>query len=804
MSSIEEPNFLDTLRTEAKTAQPGILPKNTKFESYIGHTVINISNVNLDQDQISALEKGLTFCPTPGLPDKSQIWLDFKEFHRRLELMEFFSRDQTDSIQPQVSQSIIDFMNQNAREDQSDSDNESTLNKELQQKFKPKSTWRPKPPNRTLDLFQRSVKQEILKSKFKPIRHKNITKGENIGMNKLTSNPHIIIKKADKGSAVVVMNTIDYLREGYRQLQDEKFYQKIPEDITPQISEKIVEELTQMRSLNLITEKNFDYLNVPNPKEARFYMLPKIHKKGVPGRPICSSINHPTANISKFVDEHIKKYVPQTKSYVRDTQHFISRIKQLGKIPEGALLVTLDVSSLYTNIPNQEGLIAVADHLRKDPDKRKMGPHILNLLKLVLHSMSFSFNGDHYLQIGGTAMGTATAPNYANLFMDRFETKALANWPLKPLLWLRFIDDIWMVWTHGEDQLNEFITYLNSIHPTIKFTHESSLTHINFLDTTVKINQDRELYTTLYEKPTDTHLYLHYTSAHHAPSKAKGPYGQFLRLRRICTYDNDFNMNADKLIGYYLKRGYPEKALRKHYNRASKFTQDELLAVTRKDPVKTPVMVTNYNPGNPNIKELIHKNWNIITNSQDCGSIFKDKPLVGFRRLPNLRDKLTNATLIYPPTTDTETKPYLPVCTRLGKCTYCPLIKKKGSVKCNFTHKLFNTQNLPKNFSCEINNVIYLITCSKCNKHYVGETSRAFRQRMYEHRHSVQKADTIDTPVSRHFTSDGHNHKNMQFSVLEWCTPKFEASNTSKRRRIELSWMFKLHSLAPIGINQFV
>ena len=60
------------------------------------------------------------------------------------------------------------------------------------------------------------------------------------------------------------------------------------------------------------------------------------------------------------------------------------------------------------------------------------------------------------------------------------------------------------------------------------------------------------------------------------------------------------------------------------------------------------------------------------------------------------------------------------------------------------------------------------------------------------------------TPVSRHFTSDGHNHKNMQFSVLEWCTPKFEASNTSKRRRIELSWIFKLHSLAPIGINQFV
>ena len=93
-------------------------------------------------------------------------------------------------------------------------------------------------------------------------------------------------------------------------------------------------------------------------------------------------------------------------------------------------------------------------------------------------------------------MGTAAAPNYANLFMDRFETKALNNWPLKPLIWLRFIEDIFMIWTHGEDKSEEFITYLNGIHPTIKFTSEQSYTNISFLDTTVKINDNRELYTT--------------------------------------------------------------------------------------------------------------------------------------------------------------------------------------------------------------------------------------------------------------------------------------------------------------------
>ena len=66
-------------------------------------------------------------------------------------------------------------------------------------------------------------------------------------------------------------------------------------------------------------------------------------------------------------------------------------------------------------------------------------------LKLVLNSINFEFNGDHYLQIGGTAMGTALAPNYANLFIDRFETRTSENWQLKPLLWLRFIYDIFMI-----------------------------------------------------------------------------------------------------------------------------------------------------------------------------------------------------------------------------------------------------------------------------------------------------------------------------------------------------------------------
>ena len=86
-----------------------------------------------------------------------------------------------------------------------------------------------------------------------------------------------------------------------------------------------------------------------------------------------------------------KYYVPKTASYVRDMQHFISRLKTIGTLPEGALLVTLDVSSLYTNIPIGEGILAVAVHLRRDRTKDSITPYLLKLLELVLHSTQIAF-----------------------------------------------------------------------------------------------------------------------------------------------------------------------------------------------------------------------------------------------------------------------------------------------------------------------------------------------------------------------------------------------------------------------------
>ena len=110
---------------------------------------------------------------------------------------------------------------------------------------------------------------------------------------------------------------------------------------------------------------------------------------------------------------------------------------------------------------------------------------LIEMLAQVLSYNNFQFDGKNYLQIGGTAMGTRVAPSYANIFMNDFEKKHVYTHHLQPLAWYCYIDDIFCLWQHGEEELEKFTTHLNSVHETIKFTIEKSSTSVSFLDTEV-------------------------------------------------------------------------------------------------------------------------------------------------------------------------------------------------------------------------------------------------------------------------------------------------------------------------------
>ena len=136
---------------------------------------------------------------------------------------------------------------------------------------------------------------------------------------------------------------------------------------------------------------------------------------------------------------------------------------------------------------------------------------LVSWLEIVLTKNNFKFNGENYLQIGGTAIGTRVAPSYANLFMHKLEEELIESYPLKPKIWLRYIDDVFFIWEHGLKEMNKWVTHLNNAHLSIKFTCEHSFKEIHFLD---KVDQSQSLYTVFLLCKSDSHNYLLYSSVH--------------------------------------------------------------------------------------------------------------------------------------------------------------------------------------------------------------------------------------------------------------------------------------------------
>ena len=191
-----------------------------------------------------------------------------------------------------------------------------------------------------------------------------------------------------------------------------------------------------------------------------------------------------TEKISAYVDTFLRKYTPRISSCIKDTTHFLNILKH-KKIQNTDLVVTIDVKSLYTNIPHTEGIAPIT---RMIEDTRLDTLHkmfICNLTHQVLTKNYFKFSGQMYIQKQDTAMGTRMGPNYAIIFMHYLESNMLNKSTLKPKTWLRFIDDIFMIWPHGIQALTLFMDMINSHHPTIKFTFEYSKKDIPFLDTIV-------------------------------------------------------------------------------------------------------------------------------------------------------------------------------------------------------------------------------------------------------------------------------------------------------------------------------
>ena len=304
-------------------------------------------------------------------------------------------------------------------------------------------------------------------------------------------------------------------------------------------------------------------------------MLPKIHKdrntwpnnnKTPPGRPIVSDCESDTYRISEYVNHFLYPLSIKHPSYVKDTPDFLRKLSDIKPDPQ-SLLITLDVESLYTNIDNHAGLESVKQAFQNNPDLERPTPEITRLLSLMLKNNDFSFNNEWYLQVGGTAMGKKFAPNYANIFMAKWESEALGKCPKKPQCYFRYLDDIFIVWPHSREEFTEFFNILNSHHPNIKLKSNIESNSISFLDVTIfkgdGFLQTQKLDTKVYFKSTDTHELLHKSSYHPSHTFKGIVKSQIIRFQRICTNESDFHEACHILFSALRKRGYAHSFLRK-------------------------------------------------------------------------------------------------------------------------------------------------------------------------------------------------------------------------------------------------
>lgn len=172
----------------------------------------------------------------------------------------------------------------------------------------------------------------------------------------------------------------------------------------------------------------------------------------------------------------------------------------------------------------------------------------------------------------------------------------------------RYIDDLFFLWEGTASEAAKFTVFFNQNPWGIKFTHNFSDIEIQFLDLSISHNNDNFI-TSTYFKSVDTNSYLDFSSGHYSKWKKNVPYGQFRRVRKNCSEDATFEIQAKIIAKRFLEKGYPIKLLEDAYTRAKSLNQNECLTSKEKEQEKSDTFsnrtkfITTYNRSHVTIQK---------------------------------------------------------------------------------------------------------------------------------------------------------------------------------------------------------
>ena len=379
------------------------------------------------------------------------------------------------------------------------------------------------------------------------------------------------------------------------------------------------------------------------------------------------------------------------------------------------------------------------------------------------------------------------APEYAIIFMDKLEREFLSTQTRKPLIWWRYIDDIFFIWPHSREELYSFIEALNSFHPTIKFTCSENNNRIDFLDTTVIKSESGHLITTLFTKPTDANMYLHYSSDHPKHQKDSIPLSQAIRIRRICNNIADYDTRTIEMKEKFLNGEYPRTIVENAISKARSLNRTDLLKNRGETSTKTTIpFITTYNQTTKKIKPIIETRSSILNRTPDTNIFNQMKFMVTLRRPRSIRDLLIKSDILR-----NEAHKGCQPCGK--RCYLCRMMQNTQTVTSTVNNY---TINISSSINCETLSVVYVIECKKCRKQYVGQTGNNLRERFRGHLQDIN-TNNQQNPVSKHFTTEGHSKADVIVTGI-LTTPR----NINIRLRSEEAVIYKLSSLEPFGLSR--
>jgi len=426
---------------------------------------------------------------------------------------------------------------------------------------------------------------------------------------------------------------------------------------------------------------------VQGSQPSKLYGLPKIHKEGIPMRPVLSMIGSAQYQVAKILERLLKPLVNNPLE-CKDSFEFVNRILNWNIESDREVMVSFDIVNLFTNIPLNETInlcVKLWDNLVEDKTKSLSSKALRELLEFSTKNVPFIFNEEWFMQTDGIAMGSPLAPLMASIFLHNLEQKFNNFNGELPLFYTRYVDDTFLIFK-GEDNVSHFLEFVNGLHPNIKFTFEMENTNkLSFLDVLIERIKDK-YQTRIYRKPTDTGLYSCPNSFSDPKYNRNMIKGLVHRVWGLTSTFEIFDNEVDELHNRLSKNGFNKKYLNKII----------------KDTVESIYLKSN--------------NTSNITSGNDI-----DNQMTFNLKLPySERAK--------------EFKRFLEHRTPIG-------LKLRVIFVTNKCRNYFS--NKSKTPLCIKANLVYQFKCHKCEALYIGETSRHLRTRIAEHTQSSRNSSVL-------------------------------------------------------------